>query len=72
MAAKAKVFIVNNYESRADRKVYFADYASQEENAALINTGELVRYESQADIKVFIVKYASQADIKIMRKNFPK
>ena len=71
MAAKAKVFIVN-YESRADRKVYFVDYASQEENAELINPGELVRSESQADIKVFIVKHASQADIEIMRKNFPK
>ena len=71
MAAKAKVFVVK-YESQADRKVYFVDYASQEKNAEIISPGQLVQYVSQADIKVFIVKYGSQADIKIMRKNFPK
>ena len=71
MAAKAKIFIVK-YESQADRKVYFVDYASREQNAEIITPGELARYESQADVKVFIVKYESQADIKIMRKNFPK
>ena len=75
MAAKARVFIVNqNQEYKADRKVYFVDYAYQEKNAELITPGELVQYEHQADIKVFIVNQNQEykADIKIMRKNFPK
>ncbi len=71
MAAKAKVFIVNA-EYRADRKVYFVDQAYREENTQLISPGELVRSEYQADIKVFIVDQEYRADIKIMRKNFPK
>ena len=67
----AKVYIVD-YASQADYKVFFVDYASQEKNESIIAGGKLVKYASQADCKVFIVKYASQADIKIMRKNFPK
>ena len=68
--SKAKVFIVP-YESQAKHKVYFCDYVSQQRNHQIISPGELVKYESQADVKVFIVKYESQATIKIMRKNFP-
>ncbi len=71
MASQAKVFIVK-YESQADYKVFFVDYESQEKNAEIITGGKLVDYESQADAKVFIVKYESQADIKIMRKHFPR
>jgi len=67
----AKVFIVN-YESQADYKVFFVDYESSQKNHQIIAGGQLVQYESQADSKVFIVNYESQADIKIMRKNFPK
>jgi len=67
----AKVYIVN-YESQADYKVYFVDYESQQKNHQIIANGKLVNYESQADCKVFIVNYESQADIKILRKNFPK
>ena len=67
----AKVYIVD-YASQADYKVFFVDYASQEKNESIIAGGKLVKYASQADCKVFMVKYASQADIKIMRKNFPK
>lgn len=61
-----------DYASQADYKVFFVDYASQEKNASIIANGKLVKYASQADCKVIIVKYASQADIKILRKNFPK
>ena len=71
MAAKAKVFMVNQ-EYKADKKVYFVDYAYKEKNAALISPGELVRYHYQADTIVFIVDQEHKADIKIMRKNFPK
>ncbi|KXK01392.1 MAG: hypothetical protein UZ04_CHB001002251 [Chlorobi bacterium OLB4] len=67
----AKVYIVN-YESQADYKVYFVDYESQQKNHQIIANGKLVNYASQADCKVFIVNYESQADIKILRKNFPK
>jgi hypothetical protein len=67
----AKVYIVN-YESQADYKVYFVDYESQQKNHQIIMNGKLMPYESQADCKVFIVKYESQAQIKILRKNFPK
>jgi hypothetical protein len=67
----AKVYIVN-YESQADYKVYFVDYESQQKNHQIIANGKLVDYESQADYKIFIVNYESQADIKILRKNFPK
>ena len=71
MATKAKIFVVDQ-EYRADRKVYFVDQAYQEKNAVLISPGELVRQEYQADTKVFIVDQEYRADIKIMRKNFPK
>jgi hypothetical protein len=67
----AKVYIVN-YESQADYKVYFVDYESQQKNHQIIANGKLVNYESQSDCKVFIVNYESQADIKILRKYFPK
>lgn len=67
----AKVYIVN-YESQADYKVYFVDYESQQKNHQIIMNGKLMPYESQADCKVYIVKYESQAQIKILRKNFPK
>jgi hypothetical protein len=67
----AKVYIVN-YESQADYKVYFVDYESQQKNHQIIANGKLVDYESQADCKIFIVNYESQADIKILRKIFPK
>jgi len=67
----AKVYIVN-YKSQADYNVYFVDYESQQKNHQIIANGKLVDYESQADCKVFIVTYESQADIKILRKNFPK
>ena len=67
----AKVYIVN-YESQADYKVYFVDYESQQKNHQIIANGKLVDYESQADCKIFIVNYESQADIKILRKTFPK
>jgi hypothetical protein len=67
----AKVYIVN-YESQGDYKVYFVDYESQQRNHQIIANGKLVNYESQADCKVFIVNYESQADIKILRKHFPK
>ncbi|NLK50116.1 MAG: hypothetical protein GX294_05655 [Candidatus Cloacimonetes bacterium] len=71
MSNQAKVFIVN-YESKADYKVYFVNYASQEKNANIIAGGKLVKSESQANVKVFIVKYESKAQIKILHKNFPK
>ena len=67
----AKVYIVD-YANQADYKVFFVDYASQEKNESIISGGKLVQWASQADCKVFIVDWASQADIKIMRKNFPK
>ncbi len=67
----AKVYLVD-YESRADYKVFFVDYESRQRNHQIIAGGELVDYESRADCKVFIVDYESRADIKIMRKNFPK
>jgi hypothetical protein len=67
----AKVYIVN-YESQADYKVYFVDYESQQKNHQIIANGKLVDYQSQADCKIFIVNYESQADIKILRKIFPK
>ncbi len=67
----AKVFIVD-YAGQADYKVFFVDYSGQEKNQQIIAGGKLVDYSGQADVKVFIVDYAGQADIKIMRKNFPK
>ncbi len=67
---KAKIFIVK-YESQSKYNVCFVDYPSQEKNITLISPGELVKYENQADVKVFIVNHTSQADILITRKNFP-
>jgi len=71
MAAKAKVYIVNE-AYKADHKVYFVDYPYQEQNAQLISPGELVSQEYQADLKLKIVDHDYEATIKIMRKNFPK
>jgi dUTPase len=71
MAERAKVFIVD-HDYQADYKVCFVDQSYQEKNAALIAGGELVDHDYQADVKVFIVDQEYKADIKIMRKNFPK
>ena len=71
MASQAKVFIVE-HDYQADYKVYFVDHDSQEKNAQIISGGKLVDYDYQADVKLFIVKHDYQAQIKIMRKNFPK
>lgn len=67
----AKVFIVK-YDYQANYKVFFVDYDYQEKNAEIIKGGKLVDYDYQADVKVFIVNYDYLANIKIMRKNFPK
>lgn len=67
----AKVFIVK-YENQADYKVFFVNYEHQQKNHQIISGGKLVNYEHQADCKVFVVKYEHQANIKILRKNFPK
>jgi len=71
MAREAKVFIVK-YDYQADYKVFFVDQQYQEKNTEIISPGTLVKHEYQADVKVFIVKYDYQANIKIMRKNFPR
>ncbi len=67
----AKVYIVD-WESQADYKVFFVEWESQQKNHQIIANGQLVQWESQADCKVFIVQWESQANIKILRKNFPK
>ena len=71
MANKAKVFIVNQ-DYKADFKVYFADQAHKERNTQLISPGSLVDQDNKADVKVHIVDQEHKADIKIMRKNFPR
>jgi len=48
------------------------DYDYQEEKAQLISPGRLVKYDYEANVKVFIVDYDYQADIKITREHFPK
>jgi hypothetical protein len=71
MAGQARVFIVDS-EYKADRKVFFVDSESQEKNTQIIAGGKLADSEYQADLKVFIVNSEYQADIKIMRKHFPR
>jgi len=71
MASKAKVFIVER-DYQADHKVYFVDRDYQQKNHQIISPGELVDRDYQADVKVFIVDREYQANIKILRKNFPK
>jgi hypothetical protein len=66
-----KVFVVN-YQSQADYKVCLCDYESQQKNHQIIEDGKLVKFQGQADIKIFFVKYTSQADIIIHPKNLPK
>lgn len=70
-SSNAKVFIVK-HDYQADYKVFFVDHDYQEKNAELIADGKLVDHDYQADVKVFIVDHDYQANIKIMRKNFPK
>jgi hypothetical protein len=60
------------HDYQADYKVFFVDHDYQEKNAELIADGKLVDHDYQADVKVFIVDHDYQANIKIMRKNFPK
>ena len=69
--AKAKVFIVNN-DYQADYKVFFVTESYMEKNAQIITGGQLVNNAYQADCKVFIVEHEYKADIKIMRKHFPR
>jgi hypothetical protein len=67
---KPNVFIVDQ-KYKADYKVYFVDEPQQERNVVLIAGGKLVRYEHQANVKVYIVNQEYQADIKITKNNFP-
>jgi len=69
--AKAKVFIVD-HDYKADYKVFFVDQSYKEKNAQIIAGGELVDHDYKAEVKVFIVDQDYKADIKIMRKNFPR
>jgi hypothetical protein len=52
--------------------VCLCDYESQQKNHQIIEDGKLVKFQGQADIKIFFVKYTSQADIIIHPKNLPK
>lgn len=69
--ANAKVFLVNQ-DYKADYKVFFVDQPHKQKNAQIICPGTLAGQEHQADVKVFIVEQEHKADIKIMRKNFPR
>ena len=66
-----KVYLAKSpYE--ADYKVYLIDSWWDNINAELIKGCKLVTSPSSDAIKVYIVKYSGDAQIKIMRKNFPK
>ena len=69
--SKAKVFIVDR-DYQADYKVFFVDQAHKEKNAHIIKGGQPVDRSHSADVKIFIEDREYKADIKIMRKNFPK
>ena len=71
MGNSAKVFIVDR-EHKADYKVFFVDQSYKEKNAQIISPGSLVDHDYQADVKVYVVDQDYKADIKIMRKNFPR
>ena len=66
-----KVYITQ-YPGEADYKVYFTDYPGEERNAAIIKGCKLTNYPGEASVKVYITKYPGEANIKIMRKNFPR
>lgn len=69
--SNAKVFIVDS-PFKANYKVCFVDYDSQQKNHQIIAGGKLVNSEYQANVKVAIVNSPFQADICITHKNFPK
>lgn len=71
MAKGPKVVFVK-FQSTADYKVYFCKNDFQQKNEQLIAGAELVKSESQAEVKLFEVKSESQADIKITHKKFSK
>ena len=71
MAKKAKVFIVK-HEYKADYKVCFVTQAYKEMNAEIIEGGQLEKHEYRADVKVFVTDKEYKANIKMLRKNFPK
>jgi|GEM_PF-423886 hypothetical protein len=71
MAKKAQIYIVK-HDNKADYKVCFVTQAYKEKNAEIIAGGQLARNEHNADVKVFITDKEHKADIKILRKNFPK
>ena len=66
-----KVYITQ-YPGEADYKVYFTDYPGEERKAAIIKGCKLTNYPGEASVKVYITKYPGEANIKIMRKNFPR
>ena len=67
----SKVYITQ-YPGEADYKVYFTDYPGDEQNADIIKGCKLTNYPGEASIKVYITQYPGEANIKIMRKNFPR
>lgn len=69
----ARKVYLTKYPYEADYKVYLIDsWWDNELNAELIKGCKLVTSPSSDAIKVYIVKYSGDAQIKIMRKNFPK
>jgi len=67
----SKVFLTK-YPGEADYKVYFTDYPGEEQNAELIRGCSLTTYPGEASAKLFITEYPGEANIKIMRRNFPR
>lgn len=68
---ETKVCIISD-EWRANHKVCFVECDHLQKNHKLIADGKLVKYESEANIKVYMVNLEHQADILITQKNFPK
>ncbi len=66
-----KVYLTN-YPGEADYKVYFTNYPGEEQNAGLIRGCSLTNFPGEASCKLFITEYPGEANIKIMRKNFPR
>lgn len=63
---------ITKFPSEANYKVYFTDFPSEEKNIEIIKGCKLTNFPTSRAIKVYITKFSSEAQIKIMRKNFPK
>lgn len=66
-----KIYIEEDFKSKADYLVFFTEFITQESNEGIIKGGEIVDDIALADLSIYLTEWKNEADIFIMKENFP-